>query len=276
MALILSRCDETTREELTLGQSPRYDVMTGGLLKFIKQLHKVCIPSKDKKIFFGSTISMITEQHVRPPPKSKNVFFGSSISNFTEIHIRPTNPNYDCMQKNIDPCNISLDNTSESEELVNTTMTTTLISSEDNSNMTQESIGSTAISMSEEGNKTWYDTNEEYDSWHDAIETMGNYKKWVDPPMTDKLGRKFFISMLCKFICFILLCIFQAKITACETFVCAIRTLSKAVISTPISIYRWFNKPWTQHTKKHCKTSNGSGKFFSQALQKQGILLQQK
>ena len=36
MEFILIRCDETTREEMTLGQSPAYDVMTGGLLKFIK------------------------------------------------------------------------------------------------------------------------------------------------------------------------------------------------------------------------------------------------
>ena len=89
MALILSQCDETTREEMTLGQSPGYDVMTGGLLKFIKQLHKMCIPSKDKNIYFGLTISMITEQHVWPPPKSKNVFFGLSISKFTKIYIQP-------------------------------------------------------------------------------------------------------------------------------------------------------------------------------------------
>ena len=213
MALILSRCDETTREEMTLGQSPGYDVMTGGLLKFIKQLSKLCIPSRDKKVFFGSTISMITEQHVRLP-KSKNVFFGSSISKFTKHYIRPitrvkklldAHPDDDCMWKNTDPCIISFDNTSESEEPVNTTMTTTSIRSEDNSNMTQESIGSTAISMSEEDNKTWYNTNEEYDSWHDAIETMDNYQEWVDPPMTDKSGCQFPISMLGKIICFMLL-----------------------------------------------------------------------
>ena len=36
MKLILNRCDEATREEITLGQSPEYDVMAGGLLKFIK------------------------------------------------------------------------------------------------------------------------------------------------------------------------------------------------------------------------------------------------
>ena len=174
MALILSRCDETIMEEMALGQSPGYDVMTGGLVKFIKQLHKMCTPSKDKNIYFGLTISMITEQHVRPPPKSKNVFFGLSISKFTKHHIRPTtrvkklldaHPDNDCMWKNTDQCDVSLDNTNESEEPVNTTMTTTSMRSEDNFNMTQESFGATATSMSEENNKTWYDTNEEYDSW---------------------------------------------------------------------------------------------------------------
>ena len=124
--------------EITLGQSPGYVVMTGGLLKFIKQLRKVCTHSRDKNVFFGLTISMITEQHVWSPPKSKNLFFGSSISKFTKHHIRPTtrekklldaHPDDDCMWKNTDPCNISLDNTSEPEEPVNTTMTTTSIRS---------------------------------------------------------------------------------------------------------------------------------------------------
>ena len=50
MALILSQCDETTREEMTLGQSQGYNVITWGLLKFTKQLHKMCIPFKDKNI----------------------------------------------------------------------------------------------------------------------------------------------------------------------------------------------------------------------------------
>ena len=95
---------------------------------------------------------MITEQHIRPPPKRKNVFSGLSISKFTEIHIQPTNPDYDCMQKNIDPCNVSLDGTSESEEPVNTTMTTISIRSEDNSNATQESIATTPTFTSEENN----------------------------------------------------------------------------------------------------------------------------
>ena len=83
MELILSQCDKTTREEMTLGQSPKYDVMTGGLLKFIKQLYKTCTYSKDKNVFFGLSISKFTKQHIWPAPKSKNVFFGSSISIFS-------------------------------------------------------------------------------------------------------------------------------------------------------------------------------------------------
>ena len=37
-----------------------------------------------------------------------------------------------------------------------------------------------------------------------------------------------------------------------------IETLSEVIISIPVAIYIWFNKPQTRHTKKHCKTSNGS------------------
>ena len=92
------------------------------------------------------------------------------------------------MWKNTNPLKISLDETSESEEPVNTTMTTPSIRSEGNSNVTQESISTTPTFMSEEKNKTWYDANEEYDSWHDAMETMDNYQEWVDLPVTDKSG----------------------------------------------------------------------------------------
>ena len=104
------------------------------------------------------------------------MFFGSSISKLTEIHIQPTSPHKDGMRKNTNTCNLSLDDSTEPEEPVNTTMTTTSMMSEDNSNMTQESIGVTATSMSEGDNETWYNTIEEYDGWHDAIEFMDNYQ----------------------------------------------------------------------------------------------------
>ena len=90
---------------------------------------------------------------------------------------------------------------------------------------------------------------------------MDNYQEWIDPPMTDKSGYQFLHSMLCKIICFVLLCTFKAKCTTFKTIIYIIETLSEVVISTPIGIYKWFNKPRIRNTKKHCKTSNGNGKF---------------
>ena len=141
---------------------------------------------KTRMYFFGLSISKFTEQHIWPVPKSKNEFFGSSISMFTEQHVRPTtrvkkilntHSDDDCMWKNTDPCDVSLDNTSDSEEPVNSTMTTSSIGIENKSKTTQDSVATTATTMSGENNKTWYDTYEEYDSWHDAVEIMDNYQE---------------------------------------------------------------------------------------------------
>ena len=192
---------------------------------------------------------MITEQHVCPTPKIKNVFFGSSISKFTKHHIWSTtrvkkllhtHPEDNCMWNDTDPCEVYLYNTSDSEELGISTITITSIESEDNSNATQESVPTTTTFMLEENNKTWYDTNEEYDSWHNAIETMDNYQEWIDQPMTNPIikhidscihqgndhtnslkstiltpnsGWQSLHSMLHKVICFMLLCILKAKFT---------------------------------------------------------------
>ena len=186
MEVILSRCDETIREEITLGDSPEYNVMTGGLLKFIKQLRKVCTHSKNKNVFFGSNISKFTKQHIQPVPKSKNAFFGSSISMFTKQHVRPTirvkkildtHSDNDCMWKNTDPCDVSLDDTSDSEEPVNSIMTTSSTEIGNKSKTTQDSVATTATTMSGENNETWYDTYEEYDAWHNAVETMGTHQE---------------------------------------------------------------------------------------------------
>ena len=52
MELILDQCDETTRGEIILGQPPEYDVMTGGFLKFVKQLRK-CVPILRARTYFS-------------------------------------------------------------------------------------------------------------------------------------------------------------------------------------------------------------------------------
>ena len=161
--------------------------------------------------------------------------------------------------------------------------------------------------MSEENDEIWYDTNEEYNLWHNGTETIDNYQEWIDPPTivgdtnitnpiikhieprihqgnqhasslkstisTPNSGYQFLHSMLYKVICFMILCTFRAKVTTCKTIVYVIETLSNIVISTPIAIYKWFNKPRIRHTKKHRKTSNGSGIFSHNLLASKKILL---
>ena len=53
-----------------------------------------------------------------------------------------------------------------------------------------------------------------------------------------------------------LLYTFKAKVTTCKIIKYVRETLSKVIISTPIKIHKWFNKPRIRHTKKHYKTSN--------------------
>ena len=280
-------------------------VMTGGFLKFIKQLRKVCTHSKGKNVFFGLSISKFTKQNNRPARKDKNVFFKSSISKFTKHYVWPTirakklldaHLDDDCIWNNTNPCDVSLDNTSNSEEPVNSTSTTTSIGIENNSNATQNSVDTTTtIIMSEENEEIWYNTNKEYDLWHDATETMDNYQEWISPPTivgdtntinpiinyidphihqgdehtnimkstisTPNSGWQFLHSMLYKNICCMLILTFKARFTICKTVVYVIETLSEVVILKPIAIYKWFNKHWIQHTKKYRKTSNGSEKF---------------
>ena len=114
-----------------------------------------------------------------------------SISKFTEHHIWPTkrakklldaHPDNDYNWDNTDPSDVSLDNTSDSEDSVNSTATPTSTETENNSNATQNSVATTITTISEGKDKIWYDTNEEYDSRHDATKTMDNYQEWINPP----------------------------------------------------------------------------------------------
>ena len=74
MKLILGLCDETNRAKTTLGQSPEDDVMAGGLLKFIVRVCKICTNSEDKDVFFGSSITRITQHYIRPATKVEQLF----------------------------------------------------------------------------------------------------------------------------------------------------------------------------------------------------------
>ena len=215
----------------------------------------MCTHSKDKNVFFWSSIFKFTEQHIWPAPKSKNACFGLSISIFTKHHVRQTNT---------DLYYLSLDNTSDSEGPVNSTMITTSTGIENNTKATKDSVVTITTIMLWENNETWYDTNEEYDSWHYAAETMDNYQEWINPftvvgvitmtnpiiknidpyihqgdehpnslkptILTPNSGWEFLHSMLYKIICFMLLWIFKAKVTTCKTIKYVLEILSKAMV----------------------------------------------
>ena len=84
----------------------------------------------------------------------------------------------------------------------------------------------------------------------------------MDKPIIEHItGYQFIHSMFYKIIYFMILCIFKATAITSNIIVYVFDTLSKVVNSTPITICNWINKPCIRYTKKHCKTSNGSGKF---------------
>ena len=152
-------------------------MMTGGLLKFIVKIRKVCNNSKAKDAFFRYSISRITKYHIRPGTRAKQLF--------------STHPNDGSIWNNTDPCDISLENTSDTKgpvsidvtkESVKATITPMSIEIDNNINVAQYSVTTTNTPMPIEDDKTWYDSNEESDLWHEAAETMDNYQEWVDPP----------------------------------------------------------------------------------------------
>ena len=255
MELIPDQCDKATREEITLGLSPEYDVMTGGMLKFIMKRRKVCTNSKGKDAFFGSNITRITKHHIQPATRVKELL--------------AAHPDDDSIWNNTDPCDVSLDDTRDTEgpvsidmtkEPVKTTTTPMSIKIDNNTNVAQDSVATTTTPMAIENDKTWYDANEEYDSWYNAAETMDNYQEWADPPTilgdTDKTdpinghikphihegkhhtgslklnisppntGYQFLHSMFYKIIYFMLFCTFKASAITSKTIVYVFKTLS--------------------------------------------------
>ena len=104
MELILDQCDKVIRAEITLGQSPEYDVTAGGILKFITEMRKVCTNSKRKDVFFGSSITRITEHYIWPATRAKELL--------------AAHPDDNSIWNNTDPCDVSLDNTSDTKSPV--------------------------------------------------------------------------------------------------------------------------------------------------------------
>ena len=69
----------------------------------------------------------------------------------------------------INSYNVSLDNMNGTEALANI-------------DGTKESIATSTTLTSSVYDEIWYNTHEEYDSWHDILETINVYQEWDDPP----------------------------------------------------------------------------------------------
>ena len=115
----------------------------------------------------------------------------SSISKFTKHHVRPTTrvkkllntqPDKNCIWNNNDPCDVSLDNTSDSGEPVNSTTTTASIRIETTPMRPKPQLPQQQQSYQKKNDEIWYAINEESDSWQNATETMDNYQEWINPP----------------------------------------------------------------------------------------------
>ena len=104
--LILDQCGEATRKEINLGQSPEYNVTAGGILKFIT---KNAENSKDKDVFFESSITRTTENHIR---------LATRVEELLAKHL-----DNDIICNNTDPCDVSLGDTSDTKSLISIDVT---------------------------------------------------------------------------------------------------------------------------------------------------------
>ena len=76
-------------------------MMAGGLLKFLTRVRKVCTNSEDKDVFFRSSITRITKHHIQPTTRVEE--------------LPAANPEDDSIWNNTGPCDVSLDNTSDTK-----------------------------------------------------------------------------------------------------------------------------------------------------------------
>ena len=120
------------------------------------KIRKVCTNSNGKNVFFGSIITRITKHHIWPATR---------VEELLAAHL-----DNDIIWNNIDQCDVSLGNTSDTEgpgsidvtkEPVKTTTTPMSIEIDHNANIALDSVATTTTPMAIEDNATWYDVNEE-------------------------------------------------------------------------------------------------------------------
>ena len=138
MKIILDLCNEETKAEIAINLSYEENMKTGDLIKFLMQMCRICNDANNKNVFFGSQLSSITKHQFRPT---------TTVKQTVATHLM-----VDVVWDNTNPCDVSLDNISGTEDLVNI-------------DGTKESITTTTTLTASVYDKIWYNTHEEYDSW---------------------------------------------------------------------------------------------------------------
>ena len=154
MKIILDLCDEETKADIAINSSCEENTKTGDFIKFLIQMRRICNDTKDKTVFFGSQLSSITKHQCFPTKTVKQIL---------ATHLMD-----DDIWNNTNPCDVSLEDMSGIENLVNI-------------DGTKESITTTTTLTSSVYDKIWYNTHEECDLQYNVPETMNNYQEWDDP-----------------------------------------------------------------------------------------------
>ena len=105
MKIILDLCNVETKAEITINSSYEDNMKTGDLIKFLMQMRRICNDAKDKNIFFGSRQSSITKHQFQPT---------MTVKQMLATHLMD-----DTILDNTNPCNVSLDSMSGTEDLIN-------------------------------------------------------------------------------------------------------------------------------------------------------------
>ena len=111
-------------------------------------MRRICNDAKNETKFFGSQLPSITKHQLQPT---------TTVRRILATHLMD-----DAIWDNKNPCDVSLDNMSGTEDLVNI-------------DETKESTATTTTFTSSVYDEIWYDTHEECDLWYDVLKTMDNY-----------------------------------------------------------------------------------------------------
>ena len=109
MKIILNRCNEDTKAEIALSSSYENNLKAEELIRFLVWVCKVSNITEDADVFFGSRVTKITKHHFWPTTIIEQLLAAHS--------------NNDDIWDNKNQCDVSLENSNDTEALANVHVT---------------------------------------------------------------------------------------------------------------------------------------------------------